>query len=92
MDLESQGDTGAVASDSWQALAEKHWAKPSSKRRKVRVDVIEKELWSRLEQEQFDYTSLLSLESGQLLERHAERPNLTACTVADCTQLSLARL
>lgn len=70
MDLDSQGDESARFGDQWQSLAEKVWASKTSKSRKVRVDVLEKEVWDRLEDQQFEYASLLSLESLQLVERH----------------------
>lgn len=55
----------------WQDVARKHWLRKSDKQIRVQVDVIKKDIWDKLEEEQFDYSSLLALESLQLLERHA---------------------
>ncbi|KAL8702096.1 MAG: hypothetical protein Q9224_000180 [Gallowayella concinna] len=53
----------------WTQLARKHWAK-SVKTRKVKPDVIKKEVWDVLENEGFQYRSLLILENLQLLENY----------------------
>ena len=50
----------------WASLAQKHWAKPV-KTKKVKIEVIE--LWDVLEQQDFEYQSLLILESLRLLEK-----------------------
>ena len=54
-------------------LAKQHWLKPTKKATKVKVkpDVVKKELWDILEQEDFSYKSLLILENLQTLERSA---------------------
>ena len=52
----------------WTLLAQKHWLK-STKSRKVKSDVIQREIWDVLEQEEFNFHSLLQLESLQLLEK-----------------------
>ena len=58
-------------SNYWAELAGEHWAKPSkaSKARKVKSEVIKKNIWDVLEQEKFQFRSLLMLENLQLLER-----------------------
>ena len=53
----------------WQELAEKHWAKPTTKARKVRSDVV-KEIWDLLETQKFEFRSLVALENLQLLEKY----------------------
>lgn len=52
----------------WVSLAQKHWAKPV-KTKKIKIEVIKTELWDVLEQRNFDYQSLLILESLRLLEK-----------------------
>ena len=52
----------------WVSLAQKHWAKPV-KTKKVKIEVIETELWDVLEQQNLNYQSLLVLESLRLLEK-----------------------
>ena len=52
----------------WAQLAKKHWPK-SVKSKKVKKEVIKKEIWDVLEQESFGFQSLLMLESLQLLEK-----------------------
>lgn len=53
-------------------LAAKHWLKPSKKSSKVKVkpDVIKKEIWDILEQEDFSFRSLLTLENLHILEKY----------------------
>ena len=53
----------------WSALAQKHWAKPI-KTRKIRAEIIQTEIWEVLEREDFQFRSLLVLESLQLLEKY----------------------
>ncbi|KAL8993611.1 MAG: hypothetical protein Q9169_006214 [Polycauliona sp. 2 TL-2023] len=60
---DSQGD------HEWTQLARKHWSKPT-RTRKVKPDVIKKEIWDVLENEGFQFPSLLALESVQLLENY----------------------
>lgn len=52
-------------------LAKRHWLKPSKKTAKVKVknDVLKQDIWEPLEKEKFPSTSLLALESLQILER-----------------------
>lgn len=52
-------------------LAKQHWLKPSKKTAKVKVknDVLKRDIWDPLEKEKFPITSLLALESLQVLER-----------------------
>ena len=52
----------------WQTLAHNNWLDGTRAKAKVKGDVL-KEIWDRLETENFDYFSLLTLESLQLLER-----------------------
>lgn len=57
---------------SFAQLAAKHWLKPSKKSAKVKVkpDVIKKEVWDVLEQEDFSFRSLLTLENLHILEKY----------------------
>ena len=65
----SQSNTGEVEGQKdWPSLAEKYWSKPV-KTKMVKNEVIKSELWDVLEQENFEYRSLLVLESLQLLEK-----------------------
>ncbi|KAL9593532.1 MAG: hypothetical protein Q9219_007511 [cf. Caloplaca sp. 3 TL-2023] len=62
----------------WTQLARKHWGN-AVKSRKPRNDVIKKEIWDVLENEGFQFRSLLILENLQLLERDRkfeEQPTL----------------
>ena len=54
----------------WQQLAEKQWAKPTSKPRKVRAEVVKNDIWDVLEKENYEFRSLLALENLQLLEQY----------------------
>ena len=53
-------------------LAKKHWLKSKGRSTKVKVknDVLKSEIWDVLEKDGFSYTSLLTLESLQILERY----------------------
>lgn len=84
------GDGGAEEGY-WAQLAQKHWSKPTNKTKKVKADVIKKEIWDVLDGEGFCYRSLLQLESLQLLEKY-RIVILLGDYVADKVQLSLARL
>ena len=53
----------------WTQLAEKHWIKPS-KGSKLAPQVIKTEIWDVLEEEGFEYRSLLALENLQILEKY----------------------
>ena len=57
-------------SSQWQELAEKEWAKPVAKTRKVRGEVIKQGIWDVLEKEDFNFQSLLALENTQVLEKY----------------------
>lgn len=52
----------------WVQLAKTHWLK-TSKVRKVKQDVIKKDLWDALEAENFSFRSLLTLENLNILEK-----------------------
>lgn len=60
---------GVIEEDYWVQLAKKHWAEPTSKPRKVKGEVVKKEIWDVLDSEAFDFRSLVRLESLQLLEK-----------------------
>lgn len=64
------GDENAGEESHWSELAQKHWPKPTSKTKKVKADVIKKEIWDVLEGDAFDVRSLLELERLQLLEKY----------------------
>lgn len=51
----------------WTQLARKHWL-GSAKLKRVKNDVVKIGIWDVLEKENFQYRSLLILESLQLLE------------------------
>ena len=61
----------AVDESAFVQLARKHWLKPSKKTTKVKVkpDILKTEIWDALEQGDFKYSDLLSLENLQVLER-----------------------
>ena len=48
-------------------VAKENWLESSSKR--IRPDVLKKDIWDVLEKEQFPFRSLLVLENLQILER-----------------------
>ncbi|KAL5356234.1 hypothetical protein BJX96DRAFT_186187 [Aspergillus floccosus] len=52
----------------WVQLAKTHWLE-TSKVRKVKQDVIKKDLWDALEAENFSFRSLLTLENLNILEK-----------------------
>lgn len=54
----------------WHQLANKTWAKASSKARKVRPEVVKQEIWDILESQAFDYRALQVLDNLQLLEKY----------------------
>ena len=65
---------GDLESDShWASLAKKHWPK-AAKSKKIKPEVIKKEIWDVLEQESFYFRSLLMLENLQLLEKYVHPP------------------
>ncbi|OJJ95874.1 hypothetical protein ASPACDRAFT_47224 [Aspergillus aculeatus ATCC 16872] len=53
----------------WVQLAKSHWLE-GSKTRKVKQDVIKKEIWDPLEAEKFAFRSLLTLENLNILEKY----------------------
>ena len=52
----------------WTLLARQHWSK-SVEPRKIRQEVIKKDIWERLQSENFEIRSLVVLENLQLLEK-----------------------
>lgn len=69
MDADNQSERLDVIGEiHWAVLAKKHWFKPV-RSRKVKNEFLKTELWDVLEQESFEYRSLLILESLQLLEK-----------------------
>ena len=52
----------------WTSLARQHWANSVDLRR-VKMEVIKNEIWDRLESENFEFRSLVTLENLQLLEK-----------------------
>lgn len=65
-----QPSVGDLESDNhWAQLAKKHWPK-AAKSKKLKPEVIKKEIWDVLEQEAFHFRSLLMLENLQLLENY----------------------
>lgn len=75
-------------------LAKQHWLKSTKKTAKVKVkpDIVKKEIWDVLEQEDFSYRSLLILENLQILERYASFPRDIVRSMLNLPQLPLARL
>lgn len=66
---ESRAGEGDLEEEShWTRLAQKHWPK-SVRTKKVKPDVIKKEMWDVLEEEGFQFRSLQQLENVQLLEK-----------------------
>lgn len=57
--------------NAWAELARKHWLN-EPKVRKVKHDLLKKDVWDVLESESFALRSLLVLENLQILERFAE--------------------
>ncbi len=55
--------------DHWTFLAKKHWPE-LVKSRKVKPLVIKKDIWDRLENENFEFRSLVTLENLQVLEKY----------------------
>ena len=54
----------------WVQLAKTHWLE-TSKVRKVKQDVIKKDIWDPLEADNFSFRSLLTLENLNILEKCA---------------------
>ena len=55
--------------DYWYDLAKKHWSN-QVRPGKVKAEVIKKDIWDRLENDGFDFRSLVALENLQLLEQY----------------------
>lgn len=66
-DGDQPGVGGLESDNDWAQLAKKHWPK-ATKSKKIKPEVIKKEIWDVLEQEAFHFRSLLMLENLQLLE------------------------
>lgn len=66
--IDVQGDSD----NAFAQLAQKHWLKSSKKTAKVKVkpDVLKKEIWDVLQQDDFAFRSLLALENLQVLEKY----------------------
>lgn len=72
-----QPDAGDLGPDNhWVQLAKKHWPK-AGKSKKVKPELIKKDIWDVLEQEAFHFPSLLKLENLQLLEKYASFPSMS---------------
>lgn len=73
---QEQDDVQDAANDGggyFSELAKKHWLNKNNmntSRTKVKQDVIKKDIWDILEKDSFSSSSLLSLESLQLLEKY----------------------
>ncbi len=52
----------------WTSLATQHWSKLVDLR-KIRPEVVKKEIWDKLESLNFEFRSLVMLENLQLLEK-----------------------
>ena len=52
----------------WDDLAEKYWSKPLGPG-KVNPEVIKNEIWDRIENESFEFRTLIALENLQILEK-----------------------
>lgn len=63
----SVGDLGD--DNHWAQLAKKHWPK-ATKSKKIKPEIIKRDIWDVLEQEAFHFRSLLMLENLQLLEKY----------------------
>ena len=63
-------------SSHWAQLAGEHWPK-ATKSKKVKPEIVKKEIWDVLEQEAFHFRSLLTLENLQLLEKYTPLSNPT---------------
>ena len=68
----------------WSQLAQEHWGK-AAKSKKVRSEVIEKEIWDVLSAEDFAFRSLHQLETLLLLEKFD-----TSCSFQAGSDQSLA--
>lgn len=75
-------------SNHWTQLADKHWRK-NTKSKKVKPDVVKKEIWDVLEAESFPTPWLIQLEGSQLLEKYVHTKSWLAKTNM-ITQLLMA--
>ena len=90
--MEEDAQVASTVGEHWQNLASRHWLGGSdSRRKKVIVDVVKKDIWDKLEQENFEYSSLQALEGLQLLEKLVSSSSLLPCH-ADRLQIPLAGL
>lgn len=69
MDEEQIAPSSELQDKQWETLAQKYWQGNIKKPEKVKIEVVEKEIWAVLHDKHFEYTSLLALERLQLLER-----------------------
>lgn len=71
-----QPGVGDVEDDNhWAHLAKKHWPR-ATKSKKIKPEIIKKEIWDVLEREAFHFRSLLVLENLQLLEKYKSLPTI----------------
>jgi hypothetical protein len=75
-------DADPSAGDRWTHLAETYWLK-SSKSNKIIPDVLKTEIWDVLQNDGFEYKSLLALENLQLLEKYRSSSNLSTGTYVE---------
>ncbi|KAL8954527.1 MAG: hypothetical protein Q9183_007072, partial [Haloplaca sp. 2 TL-2023] len=61
--------TDLQGDNEWTQIAKRHWLGGDTKQKKVKNDVVNK-VWEALKNEEFQYRSLLILESLQLLESY----------------------
>jgi hypothetical protein len=95
-DIENERPTVAdLYGDShFASLAKQHWLKSTKKASKIKVkpDILKKEIWDVLEQDDFSYRSLLILENLQILERCVSFQDFNFTSKLNYLQLPLARL
>jgi len=77
--------------DHWTQIANEHWLK-SSRSKKVKPDIIKRDIWDVLEKENFQSKSLLALENLQLLEQYAHPKKDLMSPYTNIYQLSMACL
>ena len=73
----------------WNQFANQHWLQ-TSKSKKIKPDIIKKELWDVLEKDGFQFRSLLVLENLQVLEACVHPKTALVSLGADIEQLSMA--
>lgn len=89
--LESRPTVVDFREDSpWVKLAKTHWL--DVKVRKVKPDVIKKQLWDPLEAESFSSRSLLVLENLNVLEKYGARTMILIPAGLTRAQVSLAHI